>query len=85
MSEYGSESDLIAAMRKAVEEAVPGSTVDIRSGGGGHFALVVTSAAFEGQRTLAKQRMVLGALAPFMQGDGAPVHAIDSLQTLTPQ
>jgi stress-induced morphogen len=85
MTQYGSETELIAAMREAVEQAVPDATVEIRSGGGGHFALVVTSAAFEGKRSLAKQRMVLGALAPFMKGDGAPVHAIDNLQTLTPE
>jgi acid stress-induced BolA-like protein IbaG/YrbA len=85
MSQYGSETELIAAMRQAIEEAVPEATVDIRSGGGGHFAVVVTSNAFDGKRSLAKQRMVLGALARFMKGDGAPVHAIDNLQTLTPE
>lgn len=85
MTEFGSETQLVAAMREAIEQAVPDAAVEIRSGGGGHFAVVVTSAAFEGKRSLAKQRMVLGALAPFMKGDGAPVHAIDNLQTRTPE
>jgi stress-induced morphogen len=74
----------MAAMETAIEQAVPDSTVQIRSGGGGHFAVVVTSATFEGKRPLEKQRMVYGALKTFMGGDGAPVHAIDSLQTLLP-
>ncbi len=84
MSEFASESELMAAMQQAIEQAVPEATVEIRSGGGGHFALVVTSAAFEGKRTLEKQRMVYGAIKSFMAGETPPVHAIDSLQTLTP-
>lgn len=82
--QFSGESELMAAMQKAIEEAVPNATVEIRSGGGGHFSVVVTSAAFEGKRSLAKQRMVYGALKTFMAGDAAPVHAIDNLQTLTP-
>ena len=37
------------------------------------------SKSFEGQRTLAKHKLVLGAIAHLMQGDGAPVHAVDRI------
>jgi stress-induced morphogen len=84
MSQFSGESELIDAMREAIAAAVPNATIEIRSGGGGHFALSVTSAAFEGKRSLEKQRMVYGALKQFMGGDDAPVHAIDSLETLAP-
>jgi len=54
-------------------------------GGGGHFEIDVTSEAFEGKRLLDKQRLVYGAIAHLMQGDDAPVHAIDRLDTHTPE
>ena len=31
-----------------------------------------------------RQQMVYGAIAPFMSGDTAPVHAIDRMETRTP-
>jgi acid stress-induced BolA-like protein IbaG/YrbA len=77
-------AELCNQIQQAVETAIPDATVEV-AGGGGHFSLVVTSAAFEGKGTLAKQRMVYGALTELMAGETAPVHAIDSLQTLTPK
>ena len=71
-------------IQRAVLEQLPGAEVEV-TGGGGHFSLKVVSAEFAGKNTLAKQRLVLRALAPLMSGPNAPVHAIDSLQTLTPE
>jgi len=51
--------------------------------GGGHFTVHVVSPVFEGKSMLESQRLVLGAIAHLMKGDGAPVHAIDSLKTKT--
>ena len=43
------------------------------------------SPEFLGKKTLEKQRMVYGALKELMAGSHAPVHAIDSLETLVPE
>lgn len=75
---------LTEAVEAAIMEALgEGSTVEV-NGGGGHFTIRTVSSAFEGKGLLAKKRLVLRAVAPFMDGDNAPVHAIDSLETLTP-
>jgi len=71
------------AIKEAVEAAVAGASCQVE-GGGGHFSIVVTSAAFAGQSLLNKQRMVLSAIAHLMKGDDAPVHAVDNLVTNTP-
>ena len=71
------------AIKKAIVEAIPDALVHVE-GGGGHFAIAVVSKEFEGKRTLGKQRLVYQAIAPLMAGDAAPVHAVDTLQTLTP-
>lgn len=71
------------AIREAVEAAIPESTVMV-AGGGGHFEIDVTSAAFGGKSMLQKQRMVLSAIKHLMAGDRAPVHAVDSIKTHVP-
>ena len=76
-------SEVIAKLRAAIESALPCESLDVR-GSGGHFEIRVVSAAFKGKNTLAKQRLVLGAIADLMKGDGAPVHAIDVLETREP-
>jgi acid stress-induced BolA-like protein IbaG/YrbA len=73
----GSVSDAIA---KAIRSAISGAAVEV-SGGGGHYAIIVTSSAFAGKGTLESQRMVYGAITHLMKGDMAPVHAVDSLKT----
>ena len=75
--------DVRAAIKSAVEAAIPGAVCEA-SGGGGHFEISVTSAAFQGQSLLNKQRMVLSAVAHLMKGEAAPVHAVDSIVTKTP-
>ncbi len=71
-------------MTAAIVEKIPGARVEVASGsGGGHFTVQVVSPVFEGKSMLESQRLVLGAIAHLMKGDGAPVHAIDSLKTRT--
>jgi len=75
---------LTAAVEQAIVDALgDGATAEVH-GSGGHFTIRVVSTAFEGKGLLAKQRLVMRAVAPFMDGDNAPVHAIDHLETLTP-
>ncbi len=75
--------DTARRMREAVAEALPDARVEVE-GEGGHFSLRVESAAFAGRNRLARQRLVLRAIAPLMRGDAAPVHAIDRLETVLP-
>ena len=76
-------SEVIERLRDAIGKALPCDSLDVR-GSGGHFEIRVTSSAFAGKNTLARQRLVLGAIAHLMKGDGAPVHAIDVLETRAP-
>lgn len=71
-------------MKSAIEKAIPGASVDVTAGGGGHYSLRVVSSAFEGKSLLQKQRLVLSAIADLMKGNDAPVHAIDKLETICP-
>jgi acid stress-induced BolA-like protein IbaG/YrbA len=77
------DSNIAARIRSAIVERLPDAKVDV-SGSKGHFTLVVTSKEFAGKMPLAQQRLVYSAIAPLMAGDNAPVHAVDSLKTLTP-
>ncbi len=71
------------AIREAIEQKIEGAVAQVE-GGGGHFQIVVTSAAFTGKSMLESQRLVYSAIAHLMAGDMAPVHAVDSLKTRTP-
>lgn len=75
--------EVIERIREAIEGAIPGADVEV-SGSGGHFEIRVVSASFEGQGTLARHRRVYAAVTPLMSGEGAPVHAIDRLETVVP-
>ena len=66
-----------------IKEAIPDAEV-IADGGGGHFTIEVTSAAFEGKNIIQKQRMVYKAIWDLMKGDNAPVHAVDKMTCKTP-
>ncbi len=70
-------------LRTRLEDTFPGDAVEV-GGGGGHFTIKVVSAQFEGLNTLKKQRLVYSAIKDLMAGDSAPVHAIDSMQTICP-
>ena len=75
--------ETIEELRQTIQRAIPDCEVQI-SGGGGHFEIRVVAAAFEGKKTLAKQRMVYSAISHLMSGDNPPVHAIDRLETSVP-
>ncbi|HXV36842.1 MAG TPA: BolA/IbaG family iron-sulfur metabolism protein [Myxococcota bacterium] len=71
-------------LKQAIEQAIPGATVEVRAGGAGHFELRVEARALAGQTRVAQQRAVYAAIRHLMQGDTAPVHAIDKLEILAP-
>ncbi len=79
MSDAGS---IIEQVRTSIEKAIPDAHVDV-DGGGGHYTIDVMSPVFEGKNRVQSQRLVLSAIAHLMKGDGAPVHAVDSLRTRT--
>jgi acid stress-induced BolA-like protein IbaG/YrbA len=71
-------------LKQAIEQAIPGAAVEVRAGGAGHFELRVEASALVGQTRVAQQRAVYAAIRHLMQGDTAPVHAIDKLEILVP-
>jgi len=75
------DSNISDKIRNAILEALPGADVSVE-GGGGHFSLQVSHESFQGKSIVAQQRLVLSAIKHLMAGDGAPVHAVDSLKTI---
>jgi acid stress-induced BolA-like protein IbaG/YrbA len=84
LSEPSSPEDTLQALRSAIEAALPGARVEVEARGAGHFEISVTSQAFADRSRLAQQQLVYAAIAHLMQGDAAPVHAIDRLRTQPP-
>ncbi len=77
------DDDINGRIRAAILEALPDAAVQV-VGSGGHFTIDVVSAAFEGKNAVQSQRLVYSAIKHLMAGDGAPVHAVDTLKTRTP-
>ena len=77
------QGDVVQALRESIESKIPNSKADV-TGGGGHYTIEVVSPAFTGLGMLESQRLVYSAIAHLMQGDLAPVHAVDKLKTRTP-
>jgi acid stress-induced BolA-like protein IbaG/YrbA len=75
--------DIPTAIRDAVLARIPDAIVEV-VGGGGHWSLTVTSAAFADRSMLERHRLVLGSIAALMAGNEPPIHAVDSLITKTP-
>ena len=71
------------AITQSVKGRIPDAVVAV-SGGGGHYRIDVVSTVFAGKSMLERQRLVLGAIKHLLDGDRAPVHAVDSLTTRTP-
>lgn len=67
-------------IRQQIEAALPGATVDVRSGDNVHFEALVIAPQFEGARTLARHQLVYRALGAAIGGE---IHAL-SLDTPTP-
>lgn len=74
----------IEQLRTAIESAVACRDLSIDSGSPGHFAIRVVSDAFTDLGRVKQQQLIYGAIAHLMQGDGAPVHAIDRLECVKP-
>jgi stress-induced morphogen len=75
---------IVGEMEAAVRAGIAGAEVKGEAGSPGHYRLTVTAEAFRGESRVNCQRMVLRCIAPLMKGNDAPVHAIDSIQTLLP-
>ncbi len=73
---------IVQQMHAAITTALPGAEVHVGSNSPGHFELRVVSGAFAGLSRLKQQQLVYAAIAPLMKGEGAPVHAIDRLDTV---
>lgn len=85
MSEH--PTDFVGSVEDAISSSVKGQMPDAVvevAGGGGHYRIVVVSTAFAGKTMLQSQRLVLSAIKHLINGDRAPVHAVDSLVTRTP-
>lgn len=68
------------AIRELITTGLPGAEVVVRGDDGTHFEAVVVCAAFAGQPTLSRHRMVYATLGSRM---GDEIHAL-ALKTLTP-
>ena len=78
------EGSVTDSIRNAIMGAIADAQVEV-SGGGGHYTIAVISKVFEGKSMLESQRLVYGAITELMAGDNAPVHAVDTLTTRTPE
>ena len=77
-------TDTTEAIKTAILAKIPDAAVAVDAGSGGHFTIQVVSPVFAGKNMVESQRLVYGAIAHLMKGDGAPVHAVDKLTTKTP-
>jgi acid stress-induced BolA-like protein IbaG/YrbA len=80
-------TDFVGSIEDAIVSSVQAKLPDAKvavSGGGGHYTIAVVSTAFAGKSMLESQRLVLGSIKHLINGDRAPVHAVDSLTTRTP-
>lgn len=76
---------IVQQMHAAIVEALPGAEVHVGANSPGHFELRVVWPGFAELSRLKQQQVVYAAIAPLMKGDGAPVHAIDRLDTVAGQ
>lgn len=76
--------DVTGLLRAALERGFPDAEIRVDEPSPGHFTLRVVSPAFAGRSRLQQQQAVYAAIGHLMQGNAAPVHAIDRMETLTP-
>lgn len=76
--------DTAEAIKSAILDKIPDAQIVVDAGSGGHFTIQVVSPVFSGRNMVESQRLVYGAIAHLMKGDGAPVHAVDKLTTKAP-
>lgn len=77
-------ADVLESIKGAILDRIPGAAVVVEAGSSGHFVIDVVSPVFAGKSMVESQRLVYGAIAHLMKGDGAPVHAVDRLTTRAP-
>jgi acid stress-induced BolA-like protein IbaG/YrbA len=77
-----SPSEIAAALRRAILDAIPDADVEVSAGGVGHFEVRVRAKIFDGLGRVKQQQIVYQAIAPLMSGNNPPVHAIDRLECL---
>lgn len=78
------ESELITEIKKRIESHLKVLFLDV-SGSSGHYRIKVVSSDFEGKMSVNRQRMVFSALGDLIMGASAPIHAVDHMETLTPE
>lgn len=88
-----SQTDLISLIESRLREALAPSLLQVwddseahkghagAAQGGGHFEVLITSAAFEGLRPIARHRLVYDAVSDLMH---SRIHAL-SINAKTPQ
>jgi acid stress-induced BolA-like protein IbaG/YrbA len=76
--------NIVQQLRSAIEEAVECRELSVEPGSPGHFSIRVASESFADLNRVKQQQLVYGAIAHLMNGDAAPVHAIDRLECITP-
>ncbi|MEZ4365711.1 MAG: BolA/IbaG family iron-sulfur metabolism protein [Kofleriaceae bacterium] len=80
-------TDFVGSIPEAITAGIRARLADAVvevSGGGGHYTIDVVSTGFADLGLLARQRLVLSAIAHLINGERAPVHAVDKLTTRTP-
>jgi acid stress-induced BolA-like protein IbaG/YrbA len=82
VSQMSPPEEVSTAARLAIEAAIPGAQVEVTPSSPGHYEIRVTSNVFEGKSKVQQQQLVYRAIFNLMQGDAAPIHAIDRLQTI---
>jgi acid stress-induced BolA-like protein IbaG/YrbA len=77
-------ADVAEQIRRAIAEALPQASIEVRPQGPGHFEIAVTDTIFEGKPRVRQQQLVYGAIAHLMAGANPPVHAVDRLDCRVP-
>lgn len=80
-------TDFVGSIEDAIRDGIVAKVPDAQvvvAGGGGHYRIEVVSPVFAGKSLLESQRLVLAAIKHLINGERAPVHAVDSLITRVP-
>jgi acid stress-induced BolA-like protein IbaG/YrbA len=64
-----------------IEQGLPGSRVEVRTDGQGHYEALVVSMVFDGERSVRRHQLVYGTLGDRV---GTDIHAL-ALKTFTPE
>jgi stress-induced morphogen len=79
-----SSADIVRAIEEGVRAGIPGCVVSARAASPGHYAISVTAEEFRGHSRMVCQRLVYRTIGHLLRGENAPIHAVDSLETLVP-